>query len=51
MPFESKAQQKWMFANKPEMAKKWSDHTPNIKDLPEKKKKYPNSAKEMKYAT
>lgn len=27
MPFKSKAQKKWMYANKPEMAKKWSGHT------------------------
>lgn len=38
MPFESKAQMKWMFANHPGMAKKWAAHTPNIKALPEKKK-------------
>lgn len=24
MPFKSKKQMKWMFANKPEMAKKWA---------------------------
>jgi hypothetical protein len=35
MPFKSKAQQKWMFANHPEMAKRWADHTPDIKELPE----------------
>ena len=39
MPFESKSQQRWMYANKPEMAKKWSDHTPDHKSLPEKSKK------------
>jgi hypothetical protein len=39
MPFKSKAQAKWMFANKPQMAKKWADHTPNIKALPKKKSK------------
>ena len=38
MPFKSKAQKKWMYANKPEMAKKWSDHTANAKKLPEKVK-------------
>ena len=37
MPFESKAQQRWMFANKPRMAERWADHTPDIKSLPEKK--------------
>lgn len=34
MPFKSKAQQKWMFANHPAMAKRWAAETPNIKDLP-----------------
>lgn len=38
MPFSSKAQQRWMFKNKPEMAKKWADET-NFKGLPERKKK------------
>lgn len=36
MPFKSKAQMGWMFANHPEMAKRWAEHTPNIKRLPEK---------------
>ncbi len=39
MPFKSKAQQKWMYANKPEMAKEWAHETPNIKKLPKKVKK------------
>ncbi len=39
MPFESKAQMKWMFANHPEMAKRWASHTPDMKSLPEKKRK------------
>jgi hypothetical protein len=39
MPFKSKAQAKWMFANKPEMAKKWAKHTKSIKKLPKKLKK------------
>ena len=38
MPLKSKAQQRWMFANKPKMAKEWADETPNIKKLPEKVK-------------
>lgn len=51
MPFESKAQQKWMYANKPDMAEKWQRHTPNSELLPDrihdkKKKKYPK-AEEM----
>lgn len=28
MPFKSKAQEKWMWANDPVMAKKWEAHTP-----------------------
>ena len=39
MPFVSKAQQRWMFAEKPEMAQEWADHTPDIKGLPERAKK------------
>lgn len=34
MPFKSKDQMKWMYANKPEMAKEWSKHTSNEKALP-----------------
>jgi len=43
MPFKSKAQQRWMFAaeSRGELpkgtAKKWAEHTPDIKSLPEKK--------------
>lgn len=35
MPFKSKRQQRWMFAEHPEMAKRWARHTPSIKSLPE----------------
>lgn len=38
MPFKSKAQQRFMFATKPEMAKRWAKKTPNISKLPEKMK-------------
>lgn len=37
MPFESKAQAKWMFANKPEMAREWASKTKSIKKLPVRK--------------
>jgi hypothetical protein len=43
MPFKSKAQQRFMFAAEERgeipkgTAKRWADHTPNIKKLPEKK--------------
>ncbi len=40
MPFQSKAQMGWMFANKPEMAKAWAAHTPDPKHLPEHVKKH-----------
>lgn len=39
MPFKSEAQKKWMYANKPKMAKEWQDHTPKGKKLPKKAKK------------
>lgn len=38
MPFKSKAQRKWMYANKPKMAAKWQKKTGN-KKLPPKKSK------------
>lgn len=47
MPFESKKQMRWMYANHPEMAKRWSKHTKNIKNLPEKKD---NSEEKKAYA-
>ncbi len=39
MPFKSKAQQAWMYANKPKMAKKWQKETTKGKKLPKKVKK------------
>lgn len=36
MPFKSKAQKKWMMANKPEMAKQWAKDTPRGTKLPQK---------------
>jgi len=39
MPFKSEAQKKWMYANKPEMAKEWQAETPKGKKLPKKLKK------------
>lgn len=38
MPFKSKKQMKWMYANKPEMAKKWS-HKYGNKIVKKKSKK------------
>ena len=37
MPFKSQAQRKFMYANNPEMAKEWEEHTPKGK-LPKKVK-------------
>lgn len=39
MPFKSKAQQKYMFAKHPKIAKEFAEATPNIKALPEHVKK------------
>jgi len=45
MPFKSKKQMRYMFWAEKEgkipqgTAEKWAKHTPNIKSLPEKKKK------------
>lgn len=35
MPLKSKAQMRYLFAKKPEIAKEFADATPNIKKLPE----------------
>lgn len=49
MPFKSKAQQRWMFANHPEMAHRWAHETPDIKKLPKKlkRKKMDKKAEEI----
>jgi hypothetical protein len=41
MPFKSKAQVKFLFSQKPELAKKWRKEYPNqkLKSLPNKVKK------------
>ncbi len=39
MPFKSKAQAKFMFAKKPEIAKEFAEATPSIKKLPNHVKK------------
>lgn len=36
MPFQSKAQQRYMFAQHPRIAQRWAKETPDIKGLPEK---------------
>src|SRR3990167_7001730 len=37
MPFTSKAQQGYLFANKPDLAKRWAKETSNFKSLPNHK--------------
>ena len=41
MPFQSKAQQRYLFAKEPKVAKRWAKETPKsaYKMLPERKKK------------
>jgi len=39
VPFKSKAQQRFMFSEHPRIAERWADHTPDMKDLPDKVKK------------
>jgi hypothetical protein len=36
MPLLSKRQMRWMFANKPRMAREWLTETPNPSRLPER---------------
>jgi len=36
MPFKSEAQRKYLYANEPEVAKKFAKHTPKGKKLPKK---------------
>lgn len=39
MPFVSTAQQRYMFANKPKIAKRWAKETGDFKSLPKHVKK------------
>jgi hypothetical protein len=39
MPFQSKAQRGWMYANHPKMAKRWEKETPHDRKLPKRKAK------------
>ena len=39
MPFKSKAQQKYLFSRKPEIAKEFASKTKDYKSLPKKVKK------------
>lgn len=40
MPYQSKAQQRFMHYKHPEIAKRWDEEFSNQKELPEFKKKY-----------
>lgn len=39
MPFKSKKQKKWMYANKPDLAKKWEEEEKEKKRRAKKKAK------------
>jgi len=39
MPFKSRAQERWMWANNPKMAAEWEAATPKGKKLPSRVKK------------
>jgi len=45
VPFKSQAQRKWMYANKPQMAKRWEKETPKSKKLPKRVSKKSSSRK------
>lgn len=45
MPFKSSSQKGWMYANEPEMAKRWQKETPKGKKLPKKVSKSGNKNK------
>lgn len=51
MPFKSKAQQRYMFSQKPDIAHEWAEHTPDFKALPERVKKKKKRKSDMKNAT
>jgi hypothetical protein len=48
MPFRSKSQQRWMYANRPEMAAKWEDKYGIPNNLPEHKKAIMSALKKRK---
>jgi hypothetical protein len=51
MPFVSKAQERWMYAKRPDLAAKYQAHTTNEAELPEyaPKKPYDPTRPRMKY--
>ena len=48
MPFKSQAQRKYLFSQKPEIAKEFAEHTPKGKKLPLRVKKKKKKAKKKK---
>jgi hypothetical protein len=48
MPFKSKAQERWMYANDPKMAKRWSKETPEGAKLPERVKSRKKTTRKKK---
>jgi hypothetical protein len=49
MPFKSEKQRKYMWANKPEIAREFEEKTPKGKKLPTKVKKTKDKEKEAMY--
>ncbi len=49
MPFKSKAQKAYLYANKPEIAKEFQAKTPKGAKLPEKLKKSPRKKSYKKF--
>jgi len=47
IPFKSKAQQKYLFSQHPQIAKRWAAHTKDIKSLPEKVSDKKKEAREI----
>jgi hypothetical protein len=39
MPFQSEAQRRYLWANQPDIARRWAHEFPNQKHLPKRKKK------------
>lgn len=48
MPFRSKAQQRFLFARHPEIARRWAKETKNIKRLPARKRRRATSRRRRK---
>ncbi len=48
MPFKSKAQQRWMYANEPAMAARWQRETPKGAKLPPRAPKPTRTGKKGK---